>query len=226
MRYDVLLIDVDDTLLNFKEAEVYALNRLFEQEGIVLTEEIQQDFTAHNHALWGALEKNLLTREEVLAGRFDYIFKKYGQGQDGKQMDRYFRQFLSDKPFLMPGVAEVLPQLAANYDLYVVTNGVEKTQYQRLERADLLSYFNQLFVSETIGYQKPDRRFFDEVFAKITTVEKEKVLIIGDSLSADMQGGIQAGIDTCWYNPHSLENKTVATTYTVHSFEELKSLLN
>lgn len=117
---------------------------------------------------------------------------------------------------------EVVSALADDFDLYVVTNGVVETQYQRLEDAHLRAYFRDVFVSEELGYRKPQREYFDYCFAHIPENDKKRILIIGDSLSSDMLGGICAGIDTCWYNPDQKVNtKQLALTYEIKDLRDI-----
>ena len=126
----------------------------------------------------------------------------------------------------MPGALETCKMLSEYCSLYIVTNGVSKTQHSRIRLSAIKDYFKDIFVSEDVGYQKPLKEFFDYVFEKINLIDKSRVLIVGDSLTSDIQGGNNAGIDTCWYNPKGIENtKKVNCTYEINNLQDLLSII-
>ncbi|PGM98570.1 YjjG family noncanonical pyrimidine nucleotidase [Bacillus cereus] len=225
-KYKTLLFDVDDTLLDFQMAEKIALRMLFEEKGLLLTDEIEERYKKINKGLWGSFEKGEITRNEIVNTRFSILFKEYGEEVNGILFENNYRSYLEEGNQLMQGAFEFINQIQSEYDLYIVTNGISKTQDKRLRNAGLHSLFKDIFVSEDTGFQKPMKEYFDYVFERIPNFSPEEGLIIGDSLSADIKGGYVAGIDTCWFNPEKKSNDSeIVPTYEVHNFEELYALL-
>ncbi|WP_318582729.1 YjjG family noncanonical pyrimidine nucleotidase [Bacillus paranthracis] len=225
-KYKTLLFDVDDTLLDFQKAEKSALRMLFEEKGMFLTSEIEAQYKKINKSLWTAFEEGEINRDEVVNTRFSILFKEYGEEVDGILFENNYRSYLEEGNQLMEGALQFINQIQSEYDLYIVTNGISKTQDKRLRNAGLHALFQDIFVSEDTGYQKPMKEYFDYVFERIPNFVPEEGLIIGDSLSADMKGGYVAGIDTCWFNPErKLNDSGIIPTYEVHNFEELYALL-
>ncbi|MFB7156233.1 MULTISPECIES: YjjG family noncanonical pyrimidine nucleotidase [unclassified Lysinibacillus] len=225
-KYQTLLFDVDDTLLDFKAAERTALHLLFEEQKIPLTNEITAHYKTINQGLWKSFEEGKIDRDEVVNTRFSILFEKYGQEVDGSLFEQNYRSYLEEGDQLIHGAFELIQDLQSEYDLYIVTNGVSKTQDKRLRNSGLHSFFKDIFVSEDTGYQKPMKEYFDYVFARISNFSVEKGLIIGDSLSADIKGGQLAGLDTCWLNSAKKPNHTgIVPTYEIQSLNELYQIL-
>lgn len=225
--YKTLFFDVDDTLLDFGAAEKEALRMLFEEQGSPLTDEIEARYRHINQGLWRAFEEGKLDRDEVVNTRFSLLFKEYGQEVDGTLLERKYRSYLEEGHQLVAGALEVISDLQARYELYIVTNGVSKTQDKRLRKAGLHPLFKGIFVSEDTGYQKPMKEFFDHVFARVPGLDVEQALIIGDSLTADIKGGQLAGLDTCWYNPDGKANETdIVPTYEIKTLGDLYRIVN
>lgn len=225
-KYETLLFDVDDTLLDFNLAENAALTRLFEQEKMTVTLAMLTRYKEINNGLWRAFERGEVTKSVLHNTRFSEFFKGYGMEVDGAHFEAEFQKFLQEAHDYVEGAYEVIAQLAESYDLYVVSNGKTATQNKRLMDADLARYFKGIFISEQTGYQKPMTQFFDYVFTRIDGLDKDKTLIIGDSLTADIKGGLQAGIHTCWFNIHNIENVTdIKPHYEIKKLHELHMLL-
>lgn len=224
-NYQYLLFDLDDTLLDFSAAEKHALPKLFAAHGFTLTDENKAIYKQINGALWGALEQGLVTREELMATRFAKTFRVLGKQVDGVAVDREYRDYLTESKVFVPDAFEIIQQLSKQYDLYITSNGISDTQHRRLEITGLVPYFKQVFVSEDTGYQKPMKQFFDYVFERIPNFDVEKTIIIGDSYSADIMGGVAAGIDTCWLNPSGKEATLVEPTYTITNLRQLITIL-
>lgn len=225
-KYKSLFFDVDDTLLDFGAAEKLALQLLFEEENIPLTSQMEEKYKRINQGLWRRFEEGELSRDEVVNTRFSVLFNHYGKEVDGPLLEKNYRSFLEQGHQLVYGAFELITELNSQYDLYIVTNGVSRTQDKRLRASGLYPLFKDIFVSEDTGFQKPMKEFFDYVFERIPQFEKNHALIIGDSLSADIKGGELAGMDTCWFNPKMKPNYSdISPTYQIHKLEELKRIL-
>nr|WP_106780686.1 YjjG family noncanonical pyrimidine nucleotidase [Lysinibacillus timonensis] len=226
-EYQTLLFDLDDTLLDFGQAENQALEKLFIELQIPLTEDMKETYKMFNAGLWRAHEEGKIGREELVNTRFAIFFEHYGKKVDGIEYERKYRSFLDEGHQLIDGALELIQTIYQKYNLYIVTNGVVTTQERRLKDSRLAPYFRHVFVSEEVGYQKPKKEFFDYVFQHLGNVNLDKTLIIGDSLTSDIRGGKQAGIDTCWFNPHLKENQTgITPTYEIAKLEGLLTILN
>lgn len=226
MRYKTLLFDVDDTLLDFKDAENQALQSLFQEVEIELTPEIEQTYKVLNQQRWKEYEKGNMTSAEVVNDRFGILFEHLGKQVDSPAMEKRYRYYLNQGHKRLGNSLEIVQDLADKAELYVVTNGVATTQYQRLTDSKLLPYFKDIFVSETAGYQKPKREFFDYAFARIPELKREETIIIGDSLTSDIQGGKNAGIDTVWLNPvENVEEPNIKPTFQIRNLEEIYGIL-
>ncbi|MGE6256368.1 YjjG family noncanonical pyrimidine nucleotidase [Heyndrickxia sporothermodurans] len=227
-NYQTLLFDIDDTLLDFGAAENLALRMLFEEQKMVLTDEMKAHYITINQGLWRAFEEGEISRDEVLNTRFSLLFLEYGQEIDGKLLGEKYSSYLAEGHQLIDGALELITEIHTKFDLYIVTNGDSKTQYKRIHDSGLYPLFKGIFVSEDTGFQKPMKEFFDYVFAQIPQFSREQTLIIGDSLSADIKGGQLAGIDTCWINPKQKTNDTssIVPTYQIQKLDELYRILN
>ena len=226
-KYQTLLFDVDDTLLDFGAAESLALRMLFENQKFTLTPEIEAYYKKLNHGLWKSYEEGKLDRDTVVNTRFSILFKEYGQEVDGILLERKYRSYLEEGHQLVNGAYELITELQKDYDLYIVTNGVSRTQDKRLRDSGLYPLFKDIFVSEDTGFQKPMKEFFDYAFARIPNFSVDHALIIGDSLSSDIKGGRLAGLDTCWFNPERKPHDSeMVPTYQIQKLNELHGILN
>ncbi|TXK73208.1 YjjG family noncanonical pyrimidine nucleotidase [Paenibacillus sp. N3.4] len=226
-KYQTLLFDVDDTLLDFAAAEKLALRLLFEEQKITLTTEIEALYKQINQGLWKAFEEGEISRDEVVNTRYSLLFKEYGLEVDGVLLEQNYRSYLEEGHQLVDGAIELIKDLYNKYDIYIVTNGVSRTQDKRLRGSGLYPLVKGVFVSEDTGFQKPMKEYFDYVFARIPNFSVEEGLIIGDSLSADIKGGQLAGLDTCWFNPAMKPNDTdIVPTYHIQNLDELYRILH
>jgi 2-haloacid dehalogenase len=224
-KYKTLLFDVDNTLLDFDAAERSALCLLFEEQRISFTPQLEEQYKKINQGLWKSFEDGKMDRDEVVNTRFTLLFKELGQAVDGMFIEKKYRSYLDEGHQLIEGALELIYNLQ-HYDLYIVTNGVSKTQQKRLYDSGLFPLFKDIFVSEETGYQKPMKEYFDYVSARIPGYSAEETLIIGDSLSSDIKGGQQAGIDTCWFNPNGqLKGTDIVPTFQIQRLDELYKVL-
>ena len=228
MSYKFLLFDLDHTLLDFDKAEGIALTQFLSQEGVEDIQAYKNYYVPMNKALWKDLEQKKISKEQLINTRFARLFSHFGIEKDGTVLAQSYQSYIAQQGQVFPGVNELLDSLISRgYELYAATNGVTAIQNGRLKKSGLLPYFKQVFISEQMQTQKPDSLFFEKIGKQIEGFTKEKAVIIGDSLTADIQGGNNTGIDTIWYNPHHLEKKSQAQpTYEVDSYHALLDCLN
>ena len=225
-KYKKLFFDFDDTLIDFKAAEKVALPTVFKEYQVDFTEEVEAYYKTLNRQLWIALEQGQITREQLLERRFSETMQHFGQHINGREMDTRYRALLVETIVLIEGAEQVLNELSKKYEIYIVTNGMLKTQHDRLKASNLTPFITRIFVSEETGYQKPQIEFFNYVIANVKNFEQSTSLIIGDSFSADIIGGFNAGIDTCWFNPHNQTIEApVKPTYVIKKLHELVEIL-
>ena len=223
MTYKFLLFDLDHTLLDFDAAEDVALTQLLKEEGVTDIQAYKDYYVPMNKALWKDLELKKITKQELVNTRFSKLFEHFGIEKDGTYLANRYQFYLAQQGQVFSGAIELLDALIdRGYELYAATNGITAIQTGRLAQSGLAPYFNQVFISEQLQTQKPDAQFYERIGARIPNFNKKYALMIGDSLSADIQGGKNAGIDTVWYNPQHLDNKTqTQPTYEVHSYKDL-----
>lgn len=226
MKYKILLLDADDTLLDFKKTEEYALSYTFEKYGISFTEQVRSTYKTINHKLWASFEAGEITKDMILARRFRNTFAALGIQGEFMGFEEEYQLALGRGGFLIPEAMEVCQKLSESCRLYIVTNGVQATQDSRMKLSGLLPYIQNVFVSETTGYQKPQREYFEYVFSRISDFDPTQTLMIGDSLGSDMKGGCNAGLDVCWYNPDGKPNGAkIPLTYEIRNLKELYDIV-
>lgn len=199
--FEFLLLDLDDTILDFQKAEHIALSKTLRDFSLEPTEAVCARYSIINKQHWEMLERRELTREQVLVGRFRVLFDEYGIEADPVAARLAYEKNLSVGHYFLPGAKETLELLRKKYRLFLVSNGTAVVQHSRLESAGLKPYFEEVFISQELGANKPAVEFFDRCFARIPDFVKEKALIVGDSLTSDILGGKNAAIATCWVNP-------------------------
>lgn len=220
MNYKVLLIDLDDTLLDFQKSEEYAIRKTMETLKINPTDELVNVYKQINQKYWKMFERKEITRDDLLKARFKEFCELLNlQNEDYAIInDTYFNN-LSTMPFEIEGAYDFLEKLSQYYDIYVITNGVKKVQEKRLSLVNIGKFFKKIYISEEIGYHKPQLEYFNYVLNDLHITNKNEVLIIGDSLSSDIQGGINSNIDTMWYNPKN-KKTDVKYTYMINNYDD------
>lgn len=221
IKYDTIMFDVDDTILDFKRGEKIALESLLNEIGAPQNSHIINEYRKINRMLWRDFERGDTDRDYIFDNRFVMLFKKYGIEVDGTKMEQKYRGYLDMQHEQVEGASEILDYLHPRCRLYVVTNGVSSTQYKRLSDSNMDRYFQKIFVSDTVGYQKPMREFFETVIADIPGYDPKKTLIVGDSLNADILGGINMGMDTCWLNRFEEKASVIVPRYEIKALNEL-----
>lgn len=224
MKYTTALYDLDGTLLDFNLAEKQGFFESFEKHEIPCNEAIYQQYSLINDGLWKAFERGEISKEAIGYRRFAILFEEYGIDADYTACADTYKALLATKGILYDGAFEHLEKLKSKgVKLYAVTNGTQHIQYSRLSISGLDKLFLGTFVSEETGYQKPDKEYFDFVFANIEEKDKSKIIIIGDSATSDIKGGINAGIDTCYFA--SKPNSSVEPTYITDSYGEIEKII-
>lgn len=222
---DILLLDLDDTILDFHKAERIALSKTLLEHGLEPSEKILSLYHEINKWHWEQLEKGRLTREQVLLGRFTALFEALGQEEKGPGCAESYEENLSQGHYFLPGAEEALTRLHGKYRLFLMSNGTARVQKGRLTSANLYRFFEQVFISQEIGFNKPEKAFFDTCFAQIPGFRRESALLVGDSLTSDIQGGINAGVKTVWVNPDGRSCGKVQPDCEIRGLGELEALL-
>lgn len=225
-KYKTILFDADGTLFDFDKAETFAFEVALKENSLPCNNEILTEYKRINDSLWALLEQGKVTQAQIRINRFETLHERFDFAGNPSDTADSFIKFLSRGAFFLDGAVEILEYLHKKYTLYIVTNGITKVQKSRYALSKLDRYFSAMFISEEIGVSKPDVGYFNVVFDKIALFNKEKAIIIGDSLTSDIRGGNNAGIDTCWYNPSGKQNdKGVQCTHEIAHLIELKNLL-
>lgn len=224
-----LLWDIDGTLLDFGKAEAYGIRKCFEQFSLgECTDEMLERYSVINRKYWEALERGELTKSQVLHDRFIEFFSS--ESIKFKHIDEFNDEYqlrLGDKAFFCDNALETVMSLKGKYRQYAVTNGTIVAQKRKLTQSGLINIFDDIFISDEIGYEKPAVEFFNAVQEKIGAFSRNEVMIIGDSLTSDMQGGNNVGILCCWYNPYGKENKQrIKIDYEINNITQVLKILD
>ena len=202
-KYTTILFDADNTLMDFDKAENEALKKVMSDFSLPVTEENCNKYSAINDALWKQFEKGEIEKAYIKATRFKTFFEFMGvkENFDPLEVNNIYISYLSEGGYTIDGASELCANLKnKGYALYIITNGIASVQANRFQKSGLLPYFENVFVSEDIGFQKPKREYFDYVLNNINESDKTKILVIGDSLSSDIKGAENAELDYIWYN--------------------------
>lgn len=227
-NYTCILLDADNTLLDFDAAERQALEDTLQSFSLSCDAAAVDTYRRVNRELWDSLAKGEINRNKLFNVRFARFLRALGQedGGNSQKMNDYYEEQLSHHADVLPGALDALNELAEVATLAMVTNGTLSVQEPRIKASGVEPYLDGVFISEKLGAAKPSPKFFELALRELGITNREKVLVVGDDLFADIKGGQNAGIDTCWFNPSEVENtKGVRPKYTVRSYEELYQIV-
>lgn len=225
MSYTTLLFDLDNTLLDFSKAEYNAIKSVLKKYDLPYDDEIIKTYSAINLKYWKKFEKGEIQKEDIFENRFIELFSLLKAKRNVKTFSQDYFLALAEGYYTVDGAEDILKNLKnKGYYICATTNGISVTQFKRVKNSGLEPYFDKVFVSEDTGHQKPEKEYFDFVIANIPEKNTANMLIIGDSQSSDILGGINSGIDTCWYNPKKAEAK-YKSKFSIKSLSDLKEIL-
>lgn len=226
MRYNTVLFDADGTLLDFAKSEREAVKEALAMSGIDADEEMINTYSRINDGLWKKLERGEIEHSVLLYHRFELFCEQYGYVADARRIAADYRLTLSTKGYLLDGAEDMLKTLYGRVRMYIVTNGVEFIQRERYARTGIGHYFEDIFISEAMGVSKPDAKYFEYVARHIEGFDNSNTIVVGDSLTSDIKGGNNYGLDTCWYDPKRKEPTDVAhPTYIAYSYDEVCKII-
>lgn len=220
-----VFIDLDDTILDFLKAEEVALSKTLQYFGIEPSKETILLYSKINDSLWKKLETGEMTREQILVTRFKMLFEELNVKKDYSLANDTYKENLSQGHWFIEGAEALLQSLYQKHDLYIVSNGTTSVQKGRIKSANIEKYFNGIFLSQDIGYNKPNVKFFEKCFAQIKDFDKNNAIILGDSVSSDIKGGINAGIKTCLFDPKNKFSGDIKPDYIIHKLSEFLEIV-
>lgn len=222
----IVFIDIDNTLLDFNKCAEEAMKKILLSNGIIFQSYMFDVFNEINDSLWLEIEKGKLTKKGLYEKRWNMIFKQLDIHIDGVFFEKQFIKQLEESAVPIEYAKELLKYLSSKYSVYAASNAPYLQQVKRLKKAGMIQYIKEIFASESIGFLKPDKNFFDECFAHLPSIQPSEAIIIGDSLSADISGGISYGMQTCWFNyKHSSLPENIKPDYIVSKLEEIVDLI-
>ncbi len=221
-----ILLDLDETLLDFSAGERTAFAETLQDAGIVQLPEMYPRYSAINDSFWKRFERGEIERAEIQRGRFRVWAQEFGIPGDTDWFNSTYLDHLSQQAIPMDGALELLGYLSKKYDLYLISNGLNRVQISRLARAGMTDFFKARFISSELGVQKPEKAYFDVVAASIEGFVPARTLVIGDSLSSDIRGANNAGLPCCWLNPSGKARPDdLRIDFEITSLYDLKSIL-
>ncbi len=222
----IVLIDIDNTLIDFNKCASHSIEVIFNKYGLPFSEDTVKTFLTENIKIWQRLENGEITKAYLRENRWNIILGKLSLEGDGKAFEELFETGIAESAFEVDGATDFLEYLSRKYPLYVVSNGFGKIQKNRLRISGFDKYFKNLFFSEDIGFQKPSKEFFDFCFKELGFPPKNEVILIGDSLSADITGGVNYNIKTVWFNKNNESlPENIKPDYEIRNLYEIKSIL-
>jgi 2-haloacid dehalogenase len=221
--YDIILMDLDNTILDFNAAEKDSFKEILKETGLTYTDELLEQYKKINQSLWHKLEQGKIAKEIVLNTRFSEFFKLYDIQINGKEIEKKYRFYLDNSSALIPNAESTLVKLKEmGKRIYSASNGVYSTQMKRLSNASIINLFDGHFISEIIKYEKPSPYFFDFCIRNLSEAPKSSILMVGDSPTSDIQGAINSGIDACFYQ----YDKNSTCTYSKYTICDISKLLD
>ena len=222
---EFLFLDLDDTILDFQKAERIALAKSIREFGVEPADAVLARYHEINKWHWEQLELGKLTRDQVKQDRFAALFRELGEPGDAAACARTYEKNLAIGHYFLPGAEEALEQLHGKYRLFLASNGTASVQKGRMTSANLYRFFEQVFVSQDVGFNKPSLEYFQACFARIPGFCPERAMMVGDSLTSDILGGIRAGIPTVWVNPQHKPSGSIHPDYEIEALSQLPGLL-
>ena len=227
-RFTTILWDLDQTILDFKKSQDYALRYSFEKLGLEINNDIISLYNDINDSYWKRLERGEIGKEEIHKGRFKTLFEQIGITKTtAEEIEEIYQTALGSVFFFQNEADKLIMQLKKKgFKQYIITNGFNKTQANKVHISGLDKMVDGVFVSEIIGCPKPQKEYFDACLVKMDGVLADECIIVGDSLTSDIQGGLNAGIATCWYNPTGYTNSLgISIDYEIRNLRELLNIL-
>ena len=227
-KYKYLLWDIDGTILNFELAERAAIRSLFDRFKLgECSDEMLMYYSQINKRYWQLMESGKIKKDKMLLERFIEFFSNKGINADiAAEFNKEYQIALCDTIVFNDDAMDIIKHQKKTCKIIIVTNGTEVVQEKKLERSGLNDIVDNVFISELVGFEKPNIKFFEKVILEVGIKDLKEALIIGDSLTSDIQGGHNIGIDTCWYNPKNEENTTLLNpTYTIRNLHELENII-
>lgn len=227
MKYKVILFDADDTLFDFHKSEAEAFKNTMLGCGVDFDESYHYaNYKEINKAIWEEFDKGLITQETLKIERFNRFLTKMQMNYDASLFASTYMNHLSKSSHLFTGAEDLIKELSTDFIIAIVTNGLTVVQEGRIKNSIIATHFKDIVVSEDIGISKPNIEFFEYTMNKLGEFNKDEILMVGDSLLSDIQGGINYGIDTCWYNPYHKENITdIKPTYEISDYDSLRKIV-
>ena len=220
-----IFLDLDDTILDFHRSEAVALSKTLQSLNVEPTEAVITRYSEINRAHWQALERKELTREQVLTGRFRQLFEELGMNVSPNVAQSLYEKNLSQGHFFIDGAPRLLMSLFGKYELYIASNGTTVVQKSRIASAGIARYFKGIFLSQELGADKPQIEFFKRAVGQIEGYDPNEAIILGDSITSDIAGGINAGMHTCWFNPHHRERGNITPEFEIEDLSEFDTVL-
>jgi YjjG family noncanonical pyrimidine nucleotidase len=224
-KYEIFLLDLDQTILDFNKSEKSALEFVFKEAKIPFDDNIYNNYHKLNRELWSQYERGEIERSDIFNNRFRLLFEKFNIICKKDLNLKYFKK-LAKEAYIMDGAIDFMEFLSKKGRIFIATNGRDEIQNKRIALSGIEKYISGIFVSENIGYIKPQREFFEYIEKHIENFDKEKSVIIGDGLNSDIAGGINYGIDTIWYNPECKQQTEIISTYLAKNYKEIEDIID
>ena len=221
-----ILLDVDNTLIDFNKSAEWSIRKCFEEYGLEFTDAVLPTFHMINDELWRKIEQGTITKPQLHKIRWQTVFDTLGIEEDGEEFEKKFVEYVPQAGIPVEGAKDLLEYLSSKYLICFASNSSKGQQDIKLTKADMMKYVKHLFISDEIGVAKPAKEFFEACMEKLNGISKEEVILIGDSLTADIAGGVNFGIKTIWFNfKQEKIPENLKADYIVHKLSEIKNIL-